>query len=85
MLKKFIMKPMSLIKNLIKKFILCKCPWSYDKFFGKEYKDYKKIFIIRNPLFVFSSLNKRFEYAIRDDHNFDCYINALTKFIKAFI
>ena len=85
MLKKFIMKPMSLIKNLIKNLYYVSVHGRMINFFAKEYKDYKKIFIIRNPLFVFSSLNKRFEYAIRDDHNFDCYINALTKFIKAFI
>ena len=65
-----------------KKFILCKWPFTEDKFFDKEYKDYIKIFIIRNPLFVFSSLNKRFNYQIPINHNFDCYINTLTKFIK---
>jgi len=69
-------------KNSDKKFILCKYPFTSDDFFGKEYKDYIKIFIIRNPLFVFSSLNKRFNYEIPNDHNFDCYINTLEKFIK---
>lgn len=74
-------------KNSDKKFILCKLPYTMDDFFCKEYKDYIKIFIIRNPLFVFSSLNKRFrckrfEGKIPDNHNFDCYISTLRKFIK---
>jgi hypothetical protein len=64
-----------------KKFILCKYPFTEDIFFDKGYEDYIKIFIIRNPLFVFSSLNKRFEYKL-GGHNFDYYINTLTKFIK---
>ena len=69
-------------KKSDKKFILGKYPFTYDDFFDKKYKDYIKIFIIRNPLFVFSSLNKRFNYRIPNNHNFDCYINTLTKFIK---
>ena len=68
--------------NSNKKFILCKYPFTYDKFFDEEYKDYIKIFIIRNPLFVFSSLNKRFEYKIPNCHSFNVYINTLKKFIK---
>ena len=27
-------------------------------------------------------MNKRFNYSIPNCHNFDCYINTLTKFIK---
>lgn len=69
-------------KNSDKKFILGKSPFTYDYFFDKKYKDYIKIFIIRNPLFVFSSLNKRFNYQIPNNHNFACYINCLKKFIK---
>lgn len=65
-----------------KKFILCKFPFTYENFFGEEYEDYIKIFIIRNPLFVFSSLNKRFDYTIPDCHNFHKYINTLKMFIK---
>ena len=65
-----------------KKFILCKYPFTQDNFFDEKYKDYIKIFIIRNPLFVFSSLNKRFNYKIRNNHNFDVYVNTLKKFIK---
>lgn len=65
-----------------KKFILCKYPFTQDYMFGEEYKDYIKIFIIRNPLFVFSSLNKRFNYKIPKNHRFNEYENTLTKFIK---
>lgn len=64
------------------KFILCKWPFTYDEFFGEKYKDYIKIFIIRNPLFVFSSLNKRFKNKIPDCHNFEKYVNTLNKFIR---
>ena len=45
-----------------KKYILCKHPFTDKKFFEKDYEKYIKIFIIRNPVFVFSSLNKRFNY-----------------------
>ena len=69
-------------KNSNKKFILGKFPFAHENFFGEEYKDYIKIFIIRNPLFVFSSLNKRFNYNILDNHNFDKYVNILKMFIK---
>lgn len=69
-------------KNSNKKFILAKWPFTNDEFFDEKYKDYIKIFIIRNPLFVFSSLNKRFNYKIPNDHNFDVYVNTLKKFIK---
>jgi len=44
--------------------------------------DYIKIFIIRNPLFVFSSLNKRFNYEIPNCHSFNKYIDTLKMFIK---
>ena len=65
-----------------KKFILCKSPFTHRKFFSEEYKDYIKVFIIRNPLFVFSSLNKRFNYNIPGNHNFNVYINTIRRFIK---
>tara|TARA_A100001015_G_scaffold307010_1_gene402212 strand:- start:3530 stop:4198 length:669 start_codon:yes stop_codon:yes gene_type:complete len=69
-------------KSTNKQFILCKWPFTYDVFFSEEYKDYIKIFIIRNPLFVFSSLNKRFMYKIPKDHSFNIYVNTITKFIN---
>lgn len=65
-----------------KKFILSKYPFTNASFFTKNWSDYIKIFIIRNPLFVFSSLNKRFNYEIPNCHSFDTYINTLKMFIK---
>lgn len=65
-----------------KKFILCKWPFIENTFFSEKYKDYIKIFIIRNPLFVFSSLNKRFNHNIPDDHSFDNYVNTIKMYIK---
>ena len=69
-------------KKSNKKFILCKCPFAKSDFFSKDWSDYIKIFIIRNPLFVFSSLNKRFNYNIPDNHGFNVYIDTLKQFIK---
>lgn len=64
-----------------KKYILCKYPFTRDEFFGEKYEDYIKIFIIRNPLWIFSSLNKRFSRKIPNDHSIDKYIETLQKFI----
>ena len=69
-------------KKTNKKFAVCKFPVALDQFFSDKYKDYIKIFIIRNPLFVFSSLNKRFNYKIPDDHGFDRYVYVLNLFCK---
>jgi len=63
------------------KYILCKYPFTLKKFFEKEYDDYIKIFIIRNPLFVFSSLNKRFLNKIPFGHSIDRYIQTVKLFI----
>jgi hypothetical protein len=69
-------------KDTDKEFLLCKWPFTNKVFFEKKYEDYIKIFIIRNPLFVFSSLNKRFNYKIKENHSIDEYINVITQFIK---
>jgi len=37
-----------------------KWPYTHKSFFSKEYEDYIKVFIIRNPYFSFSSLNRRY-------------------------
>ena len=42
-----------------KDYIICKWPDVLINFFEDSYKDYIKIFIVRNPLWVFSSLNRR--------------------------
>jgi len=72
----------SINKDTNKQFILCKYPFTEDHFFGEKYQDYIKIFIIRNPFFVFSSLNKRFRNKIPDNHSIDKYIYTLKKFIE---
>ena len=66
-----------------KKYILCKYPQAQSRFFDIEYKDYIKIFIIRNPLFVFSSINKRYgHYKLSKHHSIERYINIVKMFIK---
>lgn len=72
-----------LINKNSNKYILCKYPFTLDIFFTKEYEDYIKIFIIRNPVWVFSSLNKRTHYNIPDfwNHDIHHYTLALEKFI----
>lgn len=66
-------------KKTDKKYVVCKCPFTHEYFFGEQYKDYTKIFIIRNPLFVFSSLNKRFN-CIPLNHSIDEYIKTIRLF-----
>uniref|UniRef100_A0A6C0HQN1 Sulfotransferase domain-containing protein n=1 Tax=viral metagenome TaxID=1070528 RepID=A0A6C0HQN1_9ZZZZ len=63
-------------------FVLCKFPYLINENeLITEYSDYIKIFIIRNPLFVFSSLNKRFEYDTLDArHSIDKYIDTIKQF-----
>lgn len=48
------------------KFNVCKWPFPIvnELFINPIYNDYIKIFIIRNPRYVFTSLNKRFENSI---------------------
>ena len=41
------------------KWNLCKWPFANDEYFTEQFDDYIKIFVIRNPLWIFSSLNKR--------------------------
>jgi hypothetical protein len=70
-------------KPTLKKFILCKCPFTNNIFFQDEfYESYIKIFIIRNPLFVFSSLNKRFSYDLHENHQVNDYIDTAKLFLK---
>ena len=66
-----------------KKYILSKYPQVKLKFFDREYEDYIKIFIIRNPLFLFSSLNKRYgHYNLSNYHSIEKYIDYVKMFIK---
>lgn len=68
-------------KESSKKYILCKYPHTYDFYFKNNYNDYIKIFIIRNPVWVFSSINRRFGYREVEKHRLDDYVNTLEKFI----
>lgn len=63
-------------------FVLGKWPYFINKNeLLTNYSDYIKIFIIRNPLYVFSSLNKRFLYDINDtEHTINKYIETITQF-----
>ena len=63
-------------------FVLCKYPYLIDEeTLLTSYSDYIKIFIIRNPLYVFSSLNKRFNYKEHDEnHGVNKYIETVTAF-----
>jgi len=66
-----------------KEYVLCKYPFTLDCFFDEKYKEYYKIFIIRNPIWVYSSLNKRFaNIDFPKDHDITEYLNTLNKFIK---
>jgi len=66
-------------------FVLCKWPYLINENeLLINYSDYIKIFIIRNPLYVFSSLNKRFKNTPPNDeeHNVDKYIVTIKQFNK---
>lgn len=63
------------------KFAAIKWPWTFPVFFEDRYKDYIKIFIIRNPLFVFSSLNRRFNYNLPNDHSLNEYFKTASLFL----
>jgi hypothetical protein len=65
-----------------KKFILCKNPFTISDFFTNKYDNYIKIFIIRNPLYVYSSLNKRFNYKIPNNESINCYLDTIEKFVN---
>lgn len=65
-----------------KKYILHKYP-RYKKIFltDKYYDDYIKIFILRNPIFIYSSINKRSNYKVSNGQSINNYINTLKDFI----
>jgi len=65
-----------------KKYILHKFPQYNKKFLTDSYyDDYIKIFIIRNPIFVYSSLNKRKDYKLTVYHSFKKFTNIVKDFI----
>lgn len=66
--------------NTEKEFVLIKYPFTKQEFFNSRYDDFFKIFIIRNPMFVFSSLNKRFSSRLTHPHTISEYIKTIKKF-----
>jgi hypothetical protein len=69
-----------ILENTKHKFVLAKTPYLKDKIFQKEYDNYIKIVIARNPCYVYSSLNKRYEYKIPITLELEPhYINFLKK------
>ena len=67
------------------KWNMCKWPFARDHYFGDEYKDYIKIFILRNPLWIFSSLNKRCAQdnppGIPPNHDIEIYIDICERYL----
>jgi hypothetical protein len=63
-------------------FVLCKWPYLINEnTLLTNYSDYIKIFIIRNPLYVFSSLNKRFKHCDLDEvHSINKFIYTVKEF-----
>ena len=73
------------IKNIDNKkydYALIKYPQLKDKFLSDEYKDFIKIFIIRNPLYVFSSINKRKNYNLGVRHSIEKFISICDKYVN---
>jgi hypothetical protein len=65
-------------------FVLCKNPYLItENELLTLYADYIKIFIIRNPIYVFSSLNKRNEKMLLNNrHSINKYIDTIKEFNK---
>ena len=73
-----------LLNNYIcdKDFYLMKIPFFRKEFISKDYDNIIKIFIIRNPLFVMSSINKRFgKDSVPENHKLNSYISTLKLFL----
>jgi len=69
--------------NPEKKYILCKDPYIDNNFYTAKYSDYIKIFILRNPLYVISSINRRFKNKkIINNHSLSEYIKTCKLFNK---
>lgn len=66
-----------------KDYVVCKWPYVEEEFFGEKYREYIKIFIARNPAWVFSSYNRRFGSAnLPEQYTLNTYIDGLKKFIE---
>jgi len=68
-------------QKITKKFAVCKTPFTRGHFFSSSsWSDYHKIFIIRNPFYVFSSLNKRHSFNIDKEHSIENYNETVKMF-----
>lgn len=67
--------------NKNKKFIVCKYPYWSNHFLESKFDDFIKIFVIRDPRWVYSSLNKRFDVKEYNDENFQ-KLNAQAPLFK---
>lgn len=66
-----------------KKYVVCKWPDVLPQFLNDlRYRDYIKIFIIRNPLWVFSSLNRRDNSKMLSKYNISKYIQCAKLFYQ---
>jgi len=82
--EQFIEEYHPLLNNNIvdKEFYLMKIPFCRKEFFSKDYDNFIKIFIIRNPIFVMSSINKRFDNnSIPENNTLYSYITTLKLFL----
>jgi hypothetical protein len=62
-------------------FYLIKNPFAEKEYFSETYDDFIKVFIIRNPIFVFSSINNRFSNVeIPKDHKIEKFIDTIKLF-----
>jgi hypothetical protein len=63
------------------KHIVIKFPFTYTTFFEPSYNNYIKIVIIRNPYYIYSSLNSRFKKEIPNNHNINRCLNTIHNFM----
>jgi len=70
-----------MIQDAQNKHVLIKHPFSLTTFFLPEYDDYVKIWIIRNPYYIYSSINKRFKNKIPENHNITRCLNTIYNFM----
>lgn len=62
-------------------YVVLKTPYMKKEYLGDKYKGYIKIFIMRNPVFVYSSMNKRYEGNVPKRLHFDVYKKTLEMFL----
>ncbi len=69
-----------MIDTVIQEKVVFKWPFFAEDMVHRN--DCHKIFIMRNPIWVMSSLNKRFNYKPQQDHTLNDYIQTLELFKK---